>query len=103
MLGTRWGCDMLGLQPQPRYSPSSTCPTPTPNRADGEVKDFVKLHNSRAAIRGCGYAPDDEAELAAAAVAAAAAAEGCKGRGACAPLLRGASEAAPGSSSAADA
>lgn len=93
-------CCVHGLSMTAVQAPSHALPL-----ADGEVKDFVKLHNSRARARDCGYGSHAEAQLAAAAVAAGQAQEtaGCKGRGACSPLVRGASEVAPGASSAADA
>lgn len=61
-------------------------PHPTPPPADGEVHDSVKLHNSRANMRGCSFFDEAEAKLAAAAAAAAKAP--CKGPGSCAPVLR---------------
>lgn len=56
--------------------------------ADGVVHDSVKLHNSRANMRGCGYAPGEAAAVAAAASAAAGGAA-CTGYGAagCTPSV----------------
>ncbi len=57
--------------------------------ADGVVHDSVKLHNSRASLRGCSYGEGPEADAVRAAAAAAAADAACSGGllDGCAPRL----------------